>query len=61
VFDYVAEQCYHKRTPGFLLNGSAIIDNLVYLYAYNEHQMYKATRKGLAKTTWYSPSGDLTL
>ena len=50
VFDYVAEQCYPQRTP-LSMNGSRVIENLVYLYAYNEHQLYKATRKGFLGIT----------
>ena len=31
VFDYVAEQCYHRKIPGFFYSSHAAIENLVYL------------------------------
>ena len=32
VFDYVAEQCYHRKIPGFFYISHAAIENLVYLH-----------------------------
>ena len=45
VFDYVAEQCYHRQTPGFSSSSHAAIENLVYLHSSFNTEFDTLTRK----------------
>ena len=47
LFDYVAEQCYHRKTPGFFRSGHAAIENLVYLNCIFSAQFEILIRKEL--------------